>query len=500
MGKKIPIWQVGIVMVFAALALMYCLDVLALIFGEGLESNYGDVHIALISTALVGAIIALLNGFKWAFLETAIITAIGRAMQAMLILMTVGILIGTWLAAGVIPTLIYYGLAIMSPGIFLFAACLICCIVSLVVGTAWGTIGTMGVAFIGIGMGLGVNPAFTAGACVSGATFGDKMSPLSDTTNLTPAVVGGVTLFEHIRYLVWTVTPTLIFALIMYLIIGFTQGSDSADLSKVEEIRHAMDMSFNINPILLICPIIVIVIIALKIPPLPGLFAGIIVGAIFGMIFQGLQIGELLDIMHYGYEFGGDPDILGEDLYDDMDYLLSRGGLDDMMWTISLIICAMCFGGIMDGTGMLASLAEAMLKAAKTTGTLIVVTLMTCILCNMLTADQYLAIIIPGRMYKKAYEDRKLKPKVLARTVEDGGTMTSQLVPWNTCGATMSRFLNVPTLAYAPYAFLNWSSSIASAFYGFTGIGIERLSEEEYDKIQKQREAELQAELEALEA
>jgi len=358
----------------------------------------------------------------------------------------------------------------------------------------------MGVAFIGIGMGLQVNPAMTAGACISGAYFGDKMSPLSDTTNLSPAIVGGVTLFEHIRYLVWTVTPSLIFALVMYLILGFTQGGGSADMGNVSEVRDALYDTFNINPILLICPVVVIVIIALKVPPLPGLFAGIIIGALLGILFQGLHFGEMLDIMHYGFEFPGDPDVLGEELFDELDYLLSRGGMDGMMWTISLVICAMCFGGIMDGSGMLVSLAEAMLKAAKGTGMVIVITLISCILTNMLTADQYLSLIIPGRMYKRAYEDRKLKPKVLSRTIEDGGTMTSSLIPWNTCGATMAKFTGVNTAMYAPFAFLNWSSPIVSAFYAFTGIGIARMTDEEYNLIVKERaEAETKA-AEALEA
>jgi len=506
MGRKIPMWQVGGVMLFTVAVFVFCLDVVPAIYeimtGEWVEeweSGYADLHMALVISALAAALVATANGYKWGFLEQSIVSTISRSLQAILILMTVGILIGTWLAAGVIPTLIYYGLAIMSPSIFLFAACVICCIVSLVIGTSWGTTGTMGVAFIGIGMGLGMNPALTAGACVSGAYFGDKMSPLSDTTNLAPAIVGGVTLFEHIRYLVWTVTPSLVFALIMYLILGFTSGGGAADMSGVEEIRYAMVESFNINPILLICPVLVIVIIALKIPPLPGLIAGIFIGGLLGMIFQGLSLGELLDSMHYGYGFAGDPAVIGEELFDELDYLLSRGGMDDMMWTISLVICAMVFGGIMDGSGMLASLAEGMLKLAKSIGMLVVVTLISCVITNMLTADQYLSLIIPGRMYKRAYEDRKLKSKVLSRAIEDGGTMTSSLIPWNTCGATMSKFLGVPTGSYAPYAFLNWSSSICSAFYAFTGIGIEKLTDEEYAKVLKDREAELKAEEKALE-
>jgi len=498
MGRKIPMWQTGFVMIFCGLAFMYCLDVLEIMFGDAWGSNYGDLHMPLVLSSLVAAAVAIANGFKWNYLEQAIVATISRSLQAILILLTVGILIGTWISSGVIPTLIFYGLAIMNPTIFLAATCLICCVVSLILGTSWGTTGTMGVAFIGIGMGLMISPAMTAGAAISGAYFGDKMSPLSDTTNLSPAIVGGVTLFEHIKYMIWTVTPSLIFSVAAYLVLGFSVGGGSDDLTRVEDIRNAMVATFNINPILLVAPLVVIIVIALRIPPLPGLFAGVIIGGLMGIIFQGLHFGEMLDIMHYGFSFPGDPAILGEDLYSDLDRLLSRGGLDSKLWTISLVIVAMCFGGIMDGSGMLATMAESLLKLAKSTGMLVVVTLLSCILTNMLTADQYLALIIPGRMYKRAFEDRRLKTRLLARTIEGGGTMTSALVPWNTCGATMSRFTGVPTVEYLPYAFMNWSSPIVNAFYGFTGISIDKYTEEEYAKILKERAIAEEAEAEAL--
>jgi NhaC family Na+:H+ antiporter len=356
----------------------------------------------------------------------------------------------------------------------------------------------MGVTFVAIGIGLGISPAMTAGACVSGAYFGDKMSPLSDTSNLSVGIVGGVTLFEHIRYMVWTVVPSLGFALIMYLILGFTSGGGTADMNQVNLIRNAMVDSYTLSPIMLLCPILVIVIIALKIPPLPGLFSGIILAVIFGMAFQGLAFGEMLDTMHYGNSFDGSG-IPDAELAASLERLLGRGGMHGKMWTISLVLVAMVFGGILDGTGMLATLAEGMLKLAKTTGSLVVVTLLSCIVTNMLTADQYLALIIPGRMYKRAYEDRKLKSKVLTRSIETGGTMTSSLIPWNTCGATMASFLTVPTVQYAPFAFLNWSSPVVQAFYGFTGISIEKLSDEEYAQIMAAREAELKAEIAVLE-
>lgn len=516
MGRKIPMWQALLVMLFTLIALCYSLN----IFGgfgsmaaggsftvdsgaDGYLENaftcgYGEVHIPLICSAIIAAIVAVLNGYKWAFLEAGILASINRSMQAILILLTVGMLIGSWVAGGVVPAMIYYGLMILKPSIFLFAGCLLCSIVALATGSSWTTAGTIGIALIGVGSGLGIDPAMTAGAIVSGAYFGDKMSPLSDTTNLAPAMAGS-TLFDHIRHMVWTVTPSLVISLIIFLILGFG-NSGSADMSAVTSLRTELDGLYNLNLALLIPPLVVIAIVAFKLPAIPGLFGGIVLGCICCMVFQGVSLAELPSILHYGNVF---PE--GLTVSEDLNALLAdggdgRGGMSSMLWTVNLIICAMCFGGIMDASGMLATMAEALLKLAKNTGMLVVVTVFSCIFINVIAADQYLSIVLPGRMYKEAFEDRKLAPKNLSRVLEDSGTITSALVPWNTCGATMSTFLGVPTTQYFRFAFLNWINPLISIFYGFTGISMTKMTDEEYDKIIAEREAEKEAALKATEA
>ena len=422
-------------------------------------------------------------------------------MQAMLILLMVGLLISSWLGSGVIPAMIYYGLAILKPGIFLIAACLICSIVSLATGSSWGTAGTMGIALIGIGQGLGISPAIAAGAIVSGAYFGDKMSPLSDTTNLAPAVAGA-TLFEHIRHMVWTVTPSLIIALIIYAILGATgTGGSAVDMDLPNAIRLGLTESFNINPLLLLPPVVVIVIVALRLPAVPGLIGGVLLGCILGALFNPATVhfADWFETLHYGFEYevsdsffdaaaalGYSADTVAE-AEDMLMTLLSRGGMEDMMWTINLILCALCFGGVMDASGMLGTLAESLLKVVKNTGSLVAVTVFSCIFMNIIASDQYLAIILPARMYKQAFEDRRLQNKNLSRCCEDAGTMTSSLVPWNTCGATMSKFLGVPTLQYFKFAYLNLLNPLISIFYGYTGISMTKTTDEEYERILQQR-------------
>lgn len=480
MGRKIPLWQVLLV-----IAIM-----LALLYYEIIVSDHGDAHVALVVSAAIAAIVAILNGWKWNYLEKGILSAINRSMQACLILMTVGMLIGSWIAGGVVPAMIYYGLMVLSPSVFLFAGCLLCCIVSLATGSSWTTAGTIGVALIGVGIGLGINPAMTAGAIVSGAYFGDKMSPLSDTTNLAPAIAGS-TLFEHIRHMIWTVTPSLIIALIVYIVLGMGHSGQDVDMSGVQLLMDSLREEFWISPLLLIPPVCVIVMVALKTPALPGLLGGTALGVIF-MAVQGVGPAEWGLVLNYGYESVSE----NPDIYE----LLTRGGMQDMMWTISLILCAMTFGGIMESSEQLKSLADALLKIARGTGPIVTITVFTCIFTNVVACDQYLAIILPGRMYKEAFEDLRLKPKNLSRVLEDAGTMTSSLVPWNTCGATMSKFLTVPTFSYLPYAILNWVNPLVSIFYGFSGISMEKMNEQEYAALLEQRKLDKELAMRAMEA
>ena len=492
MGKKIPMWQCLLVMVV----------LVALIFwGVSVDTDAGEAHVSLIFAGAFAAIIAMLNGWKWSYMEQGILAAINRTMQAILILAVVGLMLGSWMAGGVVPSMMYYGIKVIAPSVFLFTACLLCSIVSLATGSSWSTAGSMGVALIGVGTALGFPAYMTAGAVVSGAYFGDKMSPLSDTTNLAPAVAGA-TLFDHIKHMIWTTGPSLVIALVVYLVLGFTNSnSGAADLSTIDEILAFITDNYNVSLLCLIAPLFVIVAVALKLPALPALIGGVVLGLPF-FPMQGRSLVTIPSTLNYG--IGVDVPEDASDVIAELGSLLTSDGMQGMMWTISLILCAMVFGGIVDCTGIMGSIASALLKLARgTRGGLVLVTVISCIIVNALCSDQYLAIILPGRMYKEAFEDLRLAPKNLSRCLEDSGTITSNFIPWNTCGATMSKFLQCPQWGkggYAPFAVLNWLNPLVSIFYGFTGISMVKMTDEEYARILEEREAEKQAALKAMEA
>ena len=492
MGKKIPMWQCLLVMVV----------LIALIFwGVMIDTDAGEAHVSLIFAGAFAAIVAMLNGWKWSYMEQGILAAINRTMQAILILAVVGLMLGSWMAGGVVPSMMFYGIKVIAPSIFLFTACLLCSIVSLATGSSWSTAGSMGVALIGVGTALGFPTYMTAGAVVSGAYFGDKMSPLSDTTNLAPAVAGA-TLFDHIKHMIWTTGPSLVIALVVYLVLGFTNSSGgAADLSTIDEILGFITDNYNVSLLCLIAPLFVIVAVALKLPALPALIGGVVLGLPF-FPMQGNSLKSIPSILNYGV--GVDIPEDASDVIAELGSLLTADGMQGMMWTISLILCAMVFGGIVDCTGIMGSIAGALLKLARgTRGGLVTVTIISCIIVNALCSDQYLAIILPGRMYKEAFEDLRLAPKNLSRCLEDSGTITSNFIPWNTCGATMSKFLQCPQWGkggYAPFAILNWLNPLVSIFYGFTGISMVKMTDEEYARILEEREAEKEAALKAMEA
>ena len=492
MGKKIPMWQCLIVMV-VLIALIY--------WGVMIDTDAGEAHVSLILAGAFAAIVAMLNGWKWNYMEQGILAAINRTMQAILILAVVGLMLGSWMAGGVVPSMMFYGIKVIAPSIFLFTACLLCSIVSLATGSSWSTAGSMGVALIGVGTALGFPTYMTAGAVVSGAYFGDKMSPLSDTTNLAPAVAGA-TLFDHVKHMIWTTGPSLVIALIVYLVLGFTNhGSGAADLHTIDEILAFIEANYNVSVLCLIPPLFVIVAVALKLPALPSLIGGVILGLPF-FPMQGQSLVSVPSILNYGVGVEIPED--ASDVVAELGSLLTSDGMQGMMWTISLILCAMVFGGIVDCTGIMGSIASALLKLARgTRGGLVTVTIISCIIVNALCSDQYLAIILPGRMYKEAFEDLRLAPKNLSRCLEDSGTITSNFIPWNTCGATMSKFLQCPQWGaggYAPFAILNWLNPLVSIFYGFTGISMVKMTDEEYARILEEREAEKEAALKAMEA
>jgi len=440
----------------------------------GITRLEADPHIPIIIAIIVASGVAIFSlGYKWEEIEKGAIETIQMSMQAILILMVIGTVIGAWILSGTVPTMIYYGLQVLSPGIFLVATALICAVVSVSTGSSWTTAGTVGVALMGVGQGLGIPMEIVAGAIVSGAYFGDKMSPLSDTTNLAPAMAGA-TLFDHIKSMFYTTVPSFIIALILYGIIGAKYAGQALDTANIDIILTGLSSNFNISPLLLLPPVIVIVLVVLKIPALPGLIAGTVVGGIFASIFQGAGLGDIIGAAHYGFEIESGIEMVDE--------LLNRGGLDSMMWTVSLILLAMVFGGIMEKTGMLQAIGNSILRFANNTGSLIAATILTSIAVNFLAADQYLSIVIPGRMYKDVYDERGLDPRVLSRTLEDAGTLTSALVPWNTCGAFMQSALLVSPLAYAPYAFLNLINPIIAIIYGYTGFAIFKVDKNEKKK------------------
>lgn len=434
----------------------------------------GSAHIPLMLSALVAGIMAMRLGFKWEELEKGIISTISMSMQAIIILIIIGTVIGAWIISGTVPAMIYYGLKVLSPGVFLLATCIICGVVSLATGSSWTTAGTIGVALLGVGQGLGIDVRLVAGAIISGAYFGDKMSPLSDTTNLSPAMAGA-TLFDHVKHMIYTTGPSLIIALIAYGLLGLRYANKELDYAQINEILNALNAQFNINIYLLIPPVIVIILVIKKVPAIPGLFAGTILGAIFAAIFQGRGFGAIVDALNNGY--------VSETGFKVVDELLTRGGAQGMMNTVALILCAMVFGGIMEKAGFLQVIAEKMLSWAKSTGSLVLTTIVSCIFVNIVAGDQYLSLVIPGRMYKDEFAKRGLHPKNLSRILEDAGTLTSPLIPWNSCGAFMHASLGVHPFAYLPFAFLNLINPLVSILYGYTGITMHKIDEKKEETV-----------------
>ena len=441
-------------------------------FDSPLFMGVDEVHAPMFIGVCAAAIMALCIGFKWEDLEKMMLDGIYKALQSIIILAIVGILVGVWIDAGVVPTMIYYGLKILSPKIFLVAVVLICSITSLATGTSWGTMASMGVAFLGISYGMGLNPAITVGAVLSGAYFGDKMSPLSDTTNLAPAMAG-TDVMTHVKFMMLPTGITYAICLIVFLIFGFTGVSGTADMSQAAALGAAIGDIFNTNPILILPPIIVIVAIAMKVPAIPGITLGIFSGGLLGIIFQpNCNLGSLLVASYGGYALEASTGM------EAVDGLLERGGIDSMLYSISLTIIAMMFGGIMEGTGMMGVIVDQIKKLAKKPASLVTVTEVTCVVSNITMPEQYISIIIPGRMYAEEYEKMGLHPACLSNALESAGTVTSALVPWNTCGAYITSTLGLKAWtatanggAYGPFAIFNWLMpvmNIVLAYLGFT--------------------------------
>ncbi|MBU2923407.1 Na+/H+ antiporter NhaC [Colwellia sp. 1_MG-2023] len=449
------------------------------------NSSFGPNQIALLLAMGIAILIGLKNGHQWEDIEAAIVKGISISLGAILILLTVGALIGTWLLSGTVPTMIYYGLQIIDPSWFYAACCLVCGIVAMSIGSSWTTAATVGVAFIGISNGFEMSTAVTAGAVISGAYFGDKLSPLSETTNLAPAVAGSE-LFDHIRYMLWTTIPSIVIALVLFLIIGFNHSAGNIESTDtIQKLTATLDETYNISVFNLIPLFILLALAFKKMPAFPAVAIGAIIGAIWSGIFQqelilsmaekGISNSTAYITIIWTAFFDG---IVVNTGNTEIDKLLSRGGMSSMLNTIWLVMCALSFGAVLERLGMLAKFVKTILKTAKSVGSLITSTMATCIGTNLITADQYMAIVMPGRMFKEEYHRRGLHPTVLSRTLEDSGTITSPLIPWNTCGAFMFGALALTSYDYIFYCFFNLINPVIAVIYAYTGFKIKTLEED----------------------
>ncbi len=460
--------------------LIFLLALNVIIFGSG--ATEGPNQIALLLASSVAGIISWRLNNTWDEIEHSMVKSISSAMGAMIILLVIGALSGTWLLSGIVPAMIYYGLKILNPTIFLFAACVVCSIVSLATGSSWSTVATVGIALLGIGKALDINEGVVAGAIISGAYFGDKMSPLSDTTNLAPAMAG-TDLFTHVRYMMITTIPTLSITLLIFLVWGFTLDTSLGSTDSTA-VLTAIDNAFNLNPILFVVPALVLFMIVKKVPAVPALLVGALLGGVFAIIFQPdivKQISGITDnpikssfvavmkAMAMTINIHTDNEMING--------LLTSRGMAGMLNTIWLILCAMIFGGVMESAGMLKRIVEEIIKLANSTGSLVASTAATCIFFNLTAGDQYMAIAVPGRMFADIYKQRGYKPELLSRTLEDAGTVTSVLIPWNTCGATQSRVLGVATMTYAPYCFFCIISPLMTVLMAYLNFKIRRLND-----------------------
>jgi Na+:H+ antiporter, NhaC family len=469
---------------FPIIFLVALLSINVFVFDDALG---GPNQIALLLAAGVAACVGWYLGFSWEKLLEGVLQSIHSSMGAILILLIIGALAGTWMISGIVPSMIYYGLKILNPTIFLVAACIVSAIVSISTGSSWSTVATVGVALLGIGTAMGIGEGMVAGAIISGAYFGDKMSPLSDTTNLAPAMAG-TDLITHIKYMAYTTIPTLIVTLIIFTILGFTIETKS-DAANVSALLKAIETKFYVSPVLFVVPVIVIFMIVKKVPALPALFVGTLLGGIAAIIFQPQVINEISkvkgDYLKSSYmaimnAMSSKTSLITSN--ESMNELLATRGMAGMLNTIWLIVCAMCFGGIMEACGLLQKITDSVVKLAKSSASLIATTAGTCVFFNATASDQYLAIVVPGKMFAKTYKKRGLAPENLSRTLEDSGTVTSVLFPWNTCGATQAGVLGVATGTYWMFCFFNLLSPIMTVIFAYFNIKIRKIPVEEVEE------------------
>ncbi len=472
MKKDIPLFQALLPVFFLITALSF--NVVG-VYGD--NALGGSNQVILLCSGFVALLVGRLNKVQWSDLFDAIGNSLGNAGSAIVILLLIGSLAASWLLGGVVPAMVYYGLDLLHPSFFLPATLVIAAAVSLATGSSWSTTATIGIALMGIGKALGISEAMTAGAVISGAYFGDKMSPLSDTTNLAPAMAG-TDLFTHIRYMSLTTIPSIVISLVAFTILGWNAAGKVA-VEQNDLIQEVIASHFQISLWLFLPPLVVVILIVRKVPAIPAVFAGTLMGLLCAAVFQ----ADLLLSLKSGEGFKATYELMmntvanglsistGNELVDE---LFSSSGMEGMLNTIWLILSAMVFGGAMEGAGLLHVISERLMRLARSEFALVGTTTATCVGLNVTASDQYLAIVVPGRMYAKAFKEKGLAPENLSRTLEDAGTVTSVLVPYNTCGAYQSSVLGVATGAYLPYAIFNWLSPIMTLIFSYFSIKIAR--------------------------
>lgn len=450
------------------------------LFGSG--ASYGPNQIALVLATFITALVAWRTGIDWQSAQAGIIDGIGVGLAPTLILLAVGMLIGTWILGGTVPTMIYYGVKLLDPRYFYAASALICAVVALSIGSSWTVAGTLGIGLMGIAGTFELSPAITAGAIVSGAYFGDKMSPMSDTTNLA-AASAGVDLFDHIRHMLWTTVPAFILALVIFAFMGSSAASEPEQIARLSD---SLAREFDVGPQLLLPLVLMLVLVYRRFPAYPAIVLSALAGALVALVFQPEQVARLAGDTPGGSaaaQLKGIWVALADGYQSDsgnpsLDALLSKGGMSSMLNTVWLILCALGFGGILERTGILAFWLEIALRGVRSTGSLVATTVGTCIATNILAADQFLSVALSGRMFRRAYLARGLSPLNLSRTLEDSATITSALIPWNTCGAYMSATLGIATASYAPFAFFNIACPLIAVAYGFAHFAQKPLESE----------------------
>ena len=456
------------------LVLVALLSVTIYAFGDGALSGGSQICL-LIASAVCATIGMWCYGVEWKTFEHAIEQNVKRVTEALFILLVIGALSGIWMVAGIVPTMIYYGLQIIHPSFFLLTTCVLCSVVSLMTGSSWTTVATIGVALIGIGQAQGFHEGWVAGAIISGAYFGDKMSPLSDTTVLASSTVG-VRLFSHIRYLIFTTIPALFCALLVYLIAGFMLPSGEA--ASIQTYALALDAKFDITPWALVVPILTAIMIWKRLPSLITLFLSTLMAVVFALLYQPEVLLEIASNETGALALfkGTMLSVFGETQLEmgsaELNDLVSTGGMAGMMDTIWLILCAMCFGGVMSAGGFLVGISRVFLRFVRKTFSLVSSTVASGLLFNIVTADQYISIILTGNMFKQTYHDNGYEARLLSRTTEDSVTVTSPLIPWNTCGMTQATVMGVSTWAYFPYAVFNYLCPLFSILIATTGYRI----------------------------